>query len=527
MVNQQFFLPMIPDSAPIVINVAQNDYDASGYLGRLIFNLVSNGTDYDMDGATAVFQGLKPDGTSFAYDANIVSASVVRVPLKMQMTAVRGRVVCELVLTNSDGRIGSFNIWLEVQESALSGAGASETDIPSLVSLAEQAADRAEQAANNAEAWSEHPPYIGINGHWFVYDTLTDTYVDSGVDARGTNGNKWYTGTAVSGKSSTPTAFPTGIALAYVGDLYLNITEGAIYHNTVEGDATQALWVYDMTLSGGGGGATVLTDLTDVNITSPANGQVLMWDQTTSKWINTTISTGSTVVWTQLQSSTGATKIAVITIDGVDYDVYAPTGGGGGGASSLSQLSDVNLSTPTDGQVLIFDGATSKWVNMTYTGGHTMLPDPTQNPDEDDVVNVVSGATDTNDNVPSLYGLKVWSNCDAIMLLVTVTQDTDTIGDWQDNWKDAGASRSGWLWHEALHGIISNNNIEFKEVFDISNEQVISIRGFHLDDDIQHNGVDGGAIAIKLNTPISTPTAILGIKLVKQRTKVGNFTVLT
>ena len=44
------------------------------------------------------------------------------------------------------------------------------------------AADAAESAAE-AEAWSKHPPYIGANGNWWVYDTATTRFVDSGVDA--------------------------------------------------------------------------------------------------------------------------------------------------------------------------------------------------------------------------------------------------------------------------------------------------------------------------------------------------------
>ena len=32
-------------------------------------------------------------------------------------------------------------------------------------------------------------------------------------------------------------------------------------------------------------------------------------------------------------------------------------GGGGGGASALTDLTDVNISSPTDGQALIYDGA--------------------------------------------------------------------------------------------------------------------------------------------------------------------------
>lgn len=45
------------------------------------------------------------------------------------------------------------------------------------------------------------------------------------------------------------------------------------------------------------------------------------------------------------------------------------SGGGGGGVSSLSELSDVNISSPIDGQGLVYDSSTQKWVNGTVGGG--------------------------------------------------------------------------------------------------------------------------------------------------------------
>lgn len=36
---------------------------------------------------------------------------------------------------------------------------------------------------DDVETLSENPPYIGANGNWFVWDTNTGEYVDSGVDA--------------------------------------------------------------------------------------------------------------------------------------------------------------------------------------------------------------------------------------------------------------------------------------------------------------------------------------------------------
>lgn len=48
---------------------------------------------------------------------------------------------------------------------------------------AESYAEAAEQSAQKAEACSKHPPYIGTNGNWWVYDVSTERFVDSGIDA--------------------------------------------------------------------------------------------------------------------------------------------------------------------------------------------------------------------------------------------------------------------------------------------------------------------------------------------------------
>lgn len=261
---QQFFIPVVPDSAPIVINVNQYDYDDPEYAGRLVFNLIYNGTGYDMTGATASIQGTKPDGKVFAYDAS-VNGSVVRARLTEQMTAVYGRTVGNLIVMDANGnRIGTFAFWLEVQKSAIDGtADPSQTQIPTLIALASAQAEAAqlsaEEAASSADeaaAYTGHPAYIGLNGNWYVFNISTGLYEDSGIDARGKIGSQWYNGTAITGTSTTPTAYQTGIDMAYVDDMYLNIADGYVYACVTAGDENTALWVYLMTLSGGGGLAT-------------------------------------------------------------------------------------------------------------------------------------------------------------------------------------------------------------------------------------------------------------------------------
>ena len=56
-------------------------------------------------------------------------------------------------------------------------------------------------------------------------------------------------------------------------------------------------------------------------------------------------------------------------------------GGGGGGATTLSDLLDVEFSgTPSDGQVLKYNGTTHKWYNSSIQGGSTAWGDITNKP---------------------------------------------------------------------------------------------------------------------------------------------------
>ena len=58
---------------------------------------------------------------------------------------------------------------------------------------------------------------------------------------------------------------------------------------------------------GGGGGATALTDLVDVAISSPTNGQVLMYNSSTGKWYNGTVQSGGGGTVTSITAGTGLT----------------------------------------------------------------------------------------------------------------------------------------------------------------------------------------------------------------------------
>lgn len=292
MITQEIDLNLIPSSEPVVVHL--NQYD-EGY-HRLICHLYAGAVPYEPVSPTVKVQGTKPDKHGFQYYCDI-DGSTAYVDINLQMTACMGRVPTQLIVTESTGVTGSFAFELDVQESTLVlDVDISETDIPIITAEAQEAARRSEQsaeqsAASAAEAasWSAHPPYVGLNKHWYVYDIQSEEFVDSGVVAEGKDGSLWYRGTAVYGKSLVPTIFDTDIEYAHTSDMYLNTTEGAIYHCVTPGADTVATWVYDMTLSGGGGGVTTLADLDDVTITTPSDNQLLAYDSNAGKWVNASV----------------------------------------------------------------------------------------------------------------------------------------------------------------------------------------------------------------------------------------------
>lgn len=83
----------------------------------------------------------------------------------------------------------------------------------------------------------------------------------------------------------------------------------------------------------GGGGATTLDNLTDVEITEPSAGQVLTYDDEDDVWFNGDLPT-------------------------------VP--------EELDDLSDVEITEPAADQVLTYDADSGKWVNSTPSGGSAL-----------------------------------------------------------------------------------------------------------------------------------------------------------
>ena len=88
-------------------------------------------------------------------------------------------------------------------------------------------------------------------------------------------GAVWYTGTGITGTSTTATIFSgSGVASAKVGDMYLNTSTQNTYRCTVAGAASVAKWVYVSNIKGATGGTGPAgADAITMSITS-SNGTI-------------------------------------------------------------------------------------------------------------------------------------------------------------------------------------------------------------------------------------------------------------
>ena len=161
--TQVYQLDIVPNGAPLVVNVHQGDLTQR----VLTFQLYSsNGTLTIPSGATASIEGTKPDGNAFAYAASI-SGTTVTATVRAQMVALAGDIPTQIKVLSGSSPVYAANFILRVQEDVTANADVSDTEIPSLVVQAQAAAQAAEQAAQD------------IDANWFINGVKTtpiDTY---------------------------------------------------------------------------------------------------------------------------------------------------------------------------------------------------------------------------------------------------------------------------------------------------------------------------------------------------------------
>lgn len=138
-----------------------------------------------------------------------------------------------------------------------------------------------------------------------------------------------------------------------LGELAINTFNGKLYTKRDNGTAS-------IVEIGAAGGNIALDDLTDVSLSSPSNGQVLKYNG--SAWANATDSTFSG----DYNDLTNKPSLFSGSYNDLTNKPAIPT--------ALDDLSDVTLATPTNGQVLKYNG--SAWANAadsTFSGDYNDL----------------------------------------------------------------------------------------------------------------------------------------------------------
>ena len=140
---------------------------------------------------------------------------------------------------------------------------------------------------------------------------------------------------------------------------------------------------------GGGGGSSTLAADTDVNITSPTNGQLLIYDSGTSKWKNHTLVAGDipNIAETQVTNLVSDLGLkAPLASPALTGNPTAPTQSSSDNSTklattafvttavaavpnSLAADSDVSITSVGNGQLLIYDSGTGKWENRVLVAG--------------------------------------------------------------------------------------------------------------------------------------------------------------
>lgn len=221
MTSQTINLDLIPNGVNPVLNVSQYDKGQTW-----LFNILVNGSAFNIPaGSSVTIRGTKRDSTGFVYACSF-SGSTVTAIVQDQMTVCSGDQKGELRIEKNGDIIATMNFTIRVKPSALSDTTQiSETDLPlieqavELMNEAPQIIAQMEGLEQDAEAWAKgtkngtavpssaeqyhnnsywyamqaaaaaaHAPIIGNNGNWFLYNTGTGQYEDSGEPSQGNDG---------------------------------------------------------------------------------------------------------------------------------------------------------------------------------------------------------------------------------------------------------------------------------------------------------------------------------------------------
>lgn len=411
---QSVKLNLIPGAVLPVVNVSQYDVKRTFQLA-----VYDGAASYDLTGKTVTIRGTKPDNHGFDYGTSdgvvSVSGNTVTISTTQQMTAVGGHVMAELRIESGTTVIGTLNFIIDVEPSALSeDTIISDTEIPVIERDFEAALAEAEADALVAEGYAKGTqggtpatsgkPYYHDNAKYYKEQANADRVeaAYNALKAEGfavgeqngapvTSGSPYYHNNAAyydgtaqtsatnAGNSESAAA---GSASAAAADALEAEGFAVGEQNGVPVSSGSPYYQNNAKYYSGLSNPTALANMTDVDISSPSNNQVLKYNSTSQKWEN---------------------------------------GTGGGGASALDDLTDVDITTPADGNLLQYNGTSQEWENsakipnavsaLEETGAVNILPNEatTQTINggtftvSDDGTVIING-TFTDRSVLSIYG---------------------------------------------------------------------------------------------------------------------------
>ncbi len=110
-------------------------------------------------------------------------------------------------------------------------------------------------------------------------------------------------------------------------------------------------------------GTVNISDLADVDDSSRAASKFLSWSTANSKWEAGTVSGGSLATLTDVASESGQTG-KFLKYDGTSFvwDTVSQS-------ATIDSLTDTNITSLADDQILQYDTNTTKWINATLSGG--------------------------------------------------------------------------------------------------------------------------------------------------------------
>lgn len=383
---------------------------------------------YILDGTeTLTVEGHKPDGNFFSFDLPATTGSVITVTTTEQMTACYGDVYGEIRIEKGSILLGTANFTLSVE------IGASAEDTVSISALqfidalrnemhqavedtedarddaidaktgAENARDASQGYANNSSDYADASKAwaVGPSGSGSGSDTNNAKYYSQQASTSATNAES-AKNDAVSAKDTAVYAKNQAIsakddALQAKTDA-ISAKDDAIQAKTdaqtAKADAVQAKTdtVSAKTAAQSAQAGAELAQQKIENMTASASGLPAGSNPTVSKTeVGGVVNLGFGIPKGDKgdkgdTGNDGVSPMASVTQTDPDTVTFTVTDGQGtttatlpaGGAPALAGLSDVNLTTPSNKQALVYDGNTSKWVNGQAGGANESLVDWSQ-----------------------------------------------------------------------------------------------------------------------------------------------------